>query len=105
MPTYDLHQHLWPEPFVNTLRKRRNAPRLVRNDLTTAEGRFTVDLHDHEPETRLELLDRDGLDVAVLSLQPSLGLDALPDEDRAELEEAWAEAARELVAASAGRFL
>jgi hypothetical protein len=105
MPTYDLHQHLWPEPFVTTLRKRPKPPRLVRNELTTAEGSFAIRLQDHDPETRLEMLDRDGLDVAVLSLQPSLGLDALPDEDRAELEEAWAEAARELVTASAGRFL
>jgi hypothetical protein len=105
MTTYDLHQHLWPAPFVTKLRKRTNPPRLVRNELTTAEGSFAIDLHDHDPETRLEMLDRDGLDVAVLSLQPSLGLEALPDDDRAELEDGWAEAIRELSTASAGRFL
>jgi 6-methylsalicylate decarboxylase len=105
MTTYDLHQHLWPAPFVTTLRKRTNPPRLVRNALTTAEGSFTIDLHDHDPETRLETLDRDGLDVAVLSLQPSLGLERLPDDDRADLEDAWAEAILELITVSAGRFL
>jgi len=71
----------------------------------TAEGTFRIDLHEHEPETRLRTLDRDGLDVAVLSLQPSLGLDGLADVERAELEEGWAESVQELVAASAGRFL
>jgi 6-methylsalicylate decarboxylase len=105
MPTYDLHQHLWPAHFVATLRKRTNPPRLVAGELTTAEGTFAIDLHDHDPEARLATLDRDGLDVAVLSLQPSLGLDALPDDERAELEDEWAEAVRELVEVSAGRFL
>src|SRR5262245_2614415 len=105
MTTYDLHQHLWPAPFVTALRKRANPPRLVGNELTTAEGTFTIELRDHDPESRLETLDRDGVDVAVLSLQPSLGLDGLPDEDRGELEDGWAEAVRDLVAAGAGRFL
>jgi hypothetical protein len=105
MTTYDLHQHLWPAPFVTTLRKRTNPPLLVRNELTTAEGSFAIDLRDHDPETRLETLDRDGLDVAVLSLQPSLGLERLQDGDRAELEDAWAEAIRELITAGTGRFL
>ncbi len=71
----------------------------------TAEGTFPIDLREHDPETRLRALDRDGLDIAVLSLQPSLGLDALEDEDHAELEGAWADSVEELVAASAGRFL
>jgi predicted TIM-barrel fold metal-dependent hydrolase len=105
MTTYDLHQHLWPARFVATLRERTNPPRLVRDELTTAEGTFLVDLRDHDPEIRLRTLDRDGLDVAVVSLQPSLGLDALPDADRAELEEAWADSIQELVTASAGRFV
>jgi hypothetical protein len=105
MTTYDVHQHLWPPPFVATLRKRTSPPRLVRNELTTAEGTFTIDLRAHDPETRLETLDRDGVDVAVLSLQPSLGLGGLPDRDRDELEDTWAEAVRDLVEAGSGRFL
>ena len=105
MPTYDLHQHLWPAHFVATLGKRTNPPRLVAGELTTAEGTFAIDLRDHDPEARLATLDRDGLDVAVLSLQPSLGIDALPDDERAELEDEWAEAVRKLVEVSAGRFL
>jgi hypothetical protein len=104
MTTFDLHQHLWPGSFVTALQKRTDLPRLVRNELMTAEGTFEIDLGDHDPEVRLELLDRDGVDVAVLSLQPSLGCDALPDGDRADLEDAWAEGVRELVIQSAGRF-
>jgi predicted TIM-barrel fold metal-dependent hydrolase len=105
MKTFDLHHHLWPAPFVAVLRRRANAPRLVGSELVTAEGRFHVDLGDHEPESRLRMLDRDAVDVAVLSLQPSLGLEELPDDERAELEEVWSDSARDLVAASGGRFL
>jgi len=105
MPTHDLHQHLWPPRFVTALRRRTSPPRLLQDDLVTTEGRFRIHLHDHDPEARLRALDRDGLDVAVLSLQPSLGLDTLPDRERVALEEAWVESVQELVEASAGRFL
>jgi hypothetical protein len=105
MTTFDLHQHLWPAPFIAALRERRTAPRLAESELVTAEGSFLVDLGDHDPEPRLRALDRAGLDVAVLSLQPSLGLDALPEKERLQLEEVWSESIRELVTASAGRFL
>jgi 6-methylsalicylate decarboxylase len=105
MTTFDLHQHLWPAPFVATLRARASPPRLVGDELTTAEGTFVIDLRAHDPDDRLSALDRDGIDVAVLSLQPSLGLDALPVEERDELEDTWAESALALVAGSGGRFL
>jgi hypothetical protein len=98
MTTYDLHQHLWPDAFVAALRARTRPPRLEQSDLITDEGTFPVDLHDHDPERRLEEIGRHGIDVAVLSLQPSLGLDLLPDEERAELEEAWADSVLTLVA-------
>jgi hypothetical protein len=105
MTTFDLHQHLWPAPFVAALRGRTRAPRLVADELETAEGTFRIDLDEHDPANRLRALDRDGIDVAVLSLQPSLGVDGLADEDRDELEEMWASSVQELVATSEGRFL
>jgi Amidohydrolase len=77
----------------------------VGDELVTAEGRFPIDLREHDLETRVQVLDRDGLDVAVLSLQPSLGLDRLEHDERVELEEAWADSALELVTGSAGRLL
>ena len=105
MTTYDLHQHLWAERFVEALRARSEPPLLSGDELVTREGRFPIALAEHELETRLRALDRDGIDVAVLSLQPSLGLEELPAEDRESLEAAWMDATREVVAAAGGRLL
>jgi predicted TIM-barrel fold metal-dependent hydrolase len=102
--TVDVHQHLWPSGFVGVLRSRRVPPLLDGSTLVTVEGSFPVALDDHDPERRIALLDRDGIDVAVLSLQPSLGLELLAGREREELELAWADGARALVRESAGRF-
>lgn len=101
---HDLHQHLWPAPFLATLRARTTEPYLRGSDLVTREGAFALDLAAHDPERRLALLDRDEIDVAVLSLQPSLGIDALARAEREELELAWVEGIRSLIAESGGRF-
>jgi len=105
MTKFDVHQHLWPASFVEALRARASAPCLEGDELVTCEGRFRVTLRDHEPEQRVRALDRDGIDVAVLSLQPSLGLLELPEAEGESLEEAWVEGVRELVPAGNGRFL
>jgi len=105
MTTFDLHQHLWPEEFVAALRARTEPPRLEQSELITVEGRFEIDLDENDPETRIRALDRDGLDVAVLSLQASLGIEHLSDDERDALEETWADTVHELVAGSAGRFM
>jgi hypothetical protein len=105
MPAYDLHQHLWPEPFVAALRRRRSPPFLSDGELTTPEGRFPVELASHEPEERIRLLDRDGIDVAVVSLQTTLGLERLAEAEREDLEERWVEGIREVVRETRGRLL
>jgi 6-methylsalicylate decarboxylase len=66
--------------------------------LELGEGDYETDLDDHRLETRLALLDRDGIDVAVVSLQPTLGADGVP-----ELVDAYHVGIRELTAASGGR--
>jgi predicted TIM-barrel fold metal-dependent hydrolase len=99
MPTFDVHQHLWPEALLRALAARRRPPRLKDGLLVTREGASRIDLRDHEPHARLARLDRDGTDVAVLSLPPSLGADDVP-----ELTDAWHEGALELVAAASGRL-
>lgn len=104
MTTYDVHQHLWPEGFVAALCARTEPPSLDADVLTTAEGSFPLDLDDHRLESRIAALDRDGIDVAVISLQTSLGLERLPVGERAALEEIWADGARELVSAGGGRI-
>jgi len=105
VPTYDFHQHLWPASFVSALRERTTPPFLALDELVTREGRFRLELAQHDPETRLQALDRSGIDVAALTLQPSLGLDDVSDDERAALEETWVEGVTELVAASSGRLL
>jgi hypothetical protein len=102
--TFDLHQHLWPEGLVTALRARSTPPFLDGEQLTTSEGRFDIALADHDLEARLRMLDRDRIDVAVLSLQTSLGVEALPAGEQAGLEETWVDGVRELVAASDGRL-
>ena len=104
MTTFDLHQHLWPERFVAALRARTTPPFLEAERLTTREGRFEIALADHDLAARVRTLDRDGIDVAVVSLQTSLGLEALPAQEREALEDAWVDGTRELVAASGGRL-
>jgi hypothetical protein len=105
MGTYDMHQHLWPEPFVAALRVRARPPLMTHDELVTVEGRFPVDLRDHDPGERVAALDRDGVDVAILSLQPSLGLALLDEAERDDLEGAWLEGVGQLVESGDGRFL
>jgi amidohydrolase family protein len=104
LPTFDVHQHLWPEELVAVLSARREPPLLRGGILELAhEGSFEIDLDEHRLERRIERLDHDGTDIAVISLQPTLGLQEVTEEDRAELTSAWHEGARRLVAASGGR--
>lgn len=100
----DIHQHLWPAPFVAALRARRSAPLLDGDVLVTREGRFPIDLSAHDPAARVRGLDALGLDLAVLSLQPSLGLDDLPADEREALEAVWVEGIADVVAGSGGRL-
>lgn len=104
MTTYDLHQHLWPDGFVSALSARTAPPSLDAGVLTTVEGSFAVDLGVHRTERRLAALDRDGIDVAVISLQTSLGLEHLAEDERRELEETWAAGALELGERAGGRI-
>lgn len=102
--TVDVHQHLLPPVFIEALRTRRSPPRIVGGELETIEGRFAFDPAEHELESRLAALDREGTDLAVLSLQNTLGHDALPPSERADLVAAWEEGIREVVTGSRGRF-
>jgi 6-methylsalicylate decarboxylase len=101
----DVHQHLWPQAFVEALTRRTSPPRLRGLVLEIGEGSFELDLGAHELERRLAELDRCELDVAVVSLQPTLGLDRLAPAERAELAGIWEAGIREVVAASNGRLI
>lgn len=90
MPTVDVHQHLWPEPLIELLHKRGRAPRLT-GAMLELPGRapVEVDLESHRLETRLALLDRGELDVAVVSLSPTLGSGMVAAEEWHELASAY----------------
>jgi len=106
MTVVDFHQHLWPEPLVELLSRRRRAPRLQGSMLELAgEGESEIDLSAHDLDARLALLDRCGLDRAVVSLQPTLGIATLPEDEAAELVAAYARGILELAAAADGRLL
>jgi predicted TIM-barrel fold metal-dependent hydrolase len=103
--THDVHQHLWPEPFLGALRARREPPLVRAGELVTVEGVFSFDPGVHDAERRLRELDALGIDVAIVSLQPSLGVEALPQAERDDLEERWLAGTLELVDAAGGRLL
>jgi 6-methylsalicylate decarboxylase len=95
----DVHQHLWPDPFLAALRERRTAPRLDRWVLhLPGERPYAVDPADHDVDNRAALAAEDGDDLVLVSPSAALGLDRLPPAEAAELGEAWLEGALSLPA-------
>src|SRR5688572_33482541 len=99
MATYDVHQHLLPPTLIGALRSRREPPRIVGGSLELAEGTFPFEERDHDLGERIALLDRDGIDVAIVSLAPTM-----ETEGKLELEEAYNEGIRDVVAEAGGRL-
>jgi predicted TIM-barrel fold metal-dependent hydrolase len=99
MTSFDVHQHLWPEQLIAALRRRSRPPRIDGDLLVLGEGTFEAGLAAHDLDARLALLDDVGIDVAVVSLQPTLACDGIP-----QLVEAYHDGILELVRASAGRL-
>jgi predicted TIM-barrel fold metal-dependent hydrolase len=105
MHTVDFHQHLWPEQLVDLLARRKRPP-LLRGSVVEVpgEGASEVDLGAHDLSTRLAQMDAVGIDVAVVSLAPTLGVAGLQADEAAALVEAYEEGILELAAASGGRL-
>lgn len=99
MPRFDVHQHLWPEELIEALRARSDRPRVRGSVLELEEGSFETDLREHDLDRRLALLDRNEIDVAIVSLPPTLGTEEAPD-----LAQAYDEGILVLAAASGGRI-
>ncbi len=104
MKTYDVHQHLFPEQLLAALARRAEPPCLRGRMLATAEGEFELERAAHELGARIAALDRDGIDVAVISLPATLGAEMLPADEAAPLLDAWHEGARALVDLADGRL-
>ena len=83
MPAYDVHQHFLPRELVDALRARREPPRIVGRSLELGEGTFPFDERDNDLGERIALLDRDCVDVAVVSLAPTMETEGEPDLEEA----------------------
>ncbi len=93
----DLHQHLWPAPLVELLRRRTRAPYLRDWQLVTGgEPAYEIPPRDHEVAPRIELDHRAGIGLACVSLSAPLGIESLPRGEAGELLDAWHDGAREL---------
>lgn len=104
--TVDFHQHLWPEQLVDLL-LRRERPPLLRGSVleVPGEGASEVDVGAHDLHARLELMDAHGIDVAVVSLAPTLGAAGLEADEAAALVTAYERGILELATASGGRIV
>ncbi|MCH1864992.1 amidohydrolase family protein [Nocardioides sp. CFH 31398] len=91
LPTVvDVHQHLWPEPLVEALRRRTRAPRLVGWTLhLEGEPPYEVDPATHDLAARAGTDRADGVGLTLLSLSAPLGLERLPAEESTPLLDGW----------------
>ena len=80
MPVVDTHTHFIPMELVELVRRGDGPPDL---SLSERDGEDPLIVHDnglrypvfplfHDAEAKLEQMDRDGIDVALISLTPSL---------------------------------
>jgi hypothetical protein len=94
--TIDVHQHLWPEPFLAALRARRTAPRLDGWTLhLPGERPYAIDPAHHDPDTRAAAEDAE---LVLVAPSAALGLDRLPPAEADELAQAWLDGALSLPA-------
>jgi len=91
---YDVHQHLWPEPFLAALERRTEPPflRRTRDGLTlvlAGEPEAPFDPAPHDAGLRREALDADGIDRALICLSSPLGIEMLPRAEAQPVLDAW----------------
>jgi hypothetical protein len=90
----DVHQHLWTEPLVEALAARRELPFVAyENGLTVlhlaGERPYVIDRPSEAPERRAALVERDGLDRALLCISSPIGIEWLPREQALPLIDAY----------------
>jgi hypothetical protein len=97
----DIHQHLWTESLVQALADRSELP-FVRDEhgLTVlylaGERPYVIDLASEDRARRAELVERDGLDRALVCLSSPLGIEWLPRRQARALIDAYHEGALSL---------
>jgi hypothetical protein len=99
----DVHQHLWSEPLLEALAKRRELPFVRhRTGLTVLHlagaHPYVIDREAEEADRRATLVHSDGLDRALVCLSSPVGIEALPRSEAEELLDAYHEGALDLPA-------
>ena len=95
----DVHQHLWSEPLVAVLARRRLPPRVRRGP-----GGWWLDLAGEPPcrldvddaDARADLVRVDGLDRALIGLSSPLGIESLAPSEAESVLDAYHDGVREL---------
>ena len=103
-PRIDLHRHVWPTEFVAALSARRTPPLLDADRLVTAEGAFPIERDAYSADRCLADLDAHAIDLAVVSLQPTLGVDRLQAREASGLHALWGAGVQDLIVRSRGRL-
>ena len=86
----DVHQHVWPDVFVEELRRRSQPPRLDGWTLLTAdEPPFEVNPADHHAGQRAAQAARDGAGRVIVGLSSPLGIEYLAAGDAEPLLDAY----------------
>lgn len=97
----DAHQHVWTKSLIAALAARGSPPRVVLADgeailESVGEPSYVIDVAAESPARRLELVDRVGLDVAIVALSSPIGIEALPRAEARVVIDAHLEGVRAL---------
>jgi hypothetical protein len=103
-PRIDVHRHVWPKEFVAALSARRTPPLLDGDRLVTAEGVFLIERDAYSADRCLADLDVHAIDLGVVSLQPTLGVDRLQAREASGLHALWGAGVQDLIVRSRGRL-
>src|SRR4051794_7778471 len=90
----DVHQHLWPEGFLEALARRRHAPAVRRDGRgwlvrVPGEPDSPFGAAAHDAGVRAAGLEACGLERALLCMSTPLGVEALPEDEARPLLDAW----------------
>jgi len=91
----DVHQHLWPDPFLAALGRRSAAPALRHapgGGLTlvlAGEAEAPFEPAPHDPDRRRDDLRADGIDRALVCMSVPLGVETLPRAEAQPVLDAW----------------
>ncbi|HEX3909835.1 MAG TPA: hypothetical protein VHW67_03920 [Solirubrobacteraceae bacterium] len=97
----DVHQHLWTEPLLDALQRRRELPFVRREHGLTVlflagERPYVIERTREAHAYRAGLVREDGLDRALICLSSPLGIEALPRSQAQPLLDAYHDGALEL---------